>query len=438
VYFIARVLFKRIGLSRSEREINEGNESQRLAMSRTFEGCNQDLLYEHPLSQSYEYKLKTWNQEKNERERELKRAIEGIRNLRAKNLPEDLLKLNNRLKEGSSPNHEIFSTLRKLEKAYETAGMSFLKSAYENLIGEKGNIGAEKDLRKLEDYITSNKDPVSEYGIKNHINSISDWLSLCGKALSVKEKNEMLERMKEKYILEAKTVSIADASREYAVKVVHGIPFYKPRGQYRQFLNNAHWNTMIREGKNPHALELEDFIRNSLEIKPDVSASFIRPNSKSREFYSPIGIILKEGKIYDADIKDITSIGDENPELIRMRLHGGGGDISERVMEAATIEPDIYNEAIIGDNNEIGGIYFVERHYKWASDKYEEGGGLYYPEIIERLARIANNKGLPLYIFRQGEGFIEQNPSDYLISEKNVKEKKARKPRRKKAGMAVA
>ena len=112
--------------------------------------------------------------------------------------------------------------------------------------------------------------------------------------------------------------------------------------------------------------------------------------------------------------------------------------ITERVRRVATIDPNTHNEVIIGDNYEIGGLYFTEQHHGWGiltekfegHPRYNNGESSFYsPEIVVRLVKIAQQRNIPFYRFRTGEGFVAVNPVDCIArsSAKPLKRKRKRK-----------
>ncbi|MEI6850161.1 MAG: hypothetical protein WCK29_03910, partial [archaeon] len=255
-----------------------------------------------------------------------------------------------------------------------------------------------------------------------------NWLNLGNQDFSSEGRSQLFHRVVKKYVDETKTVPVSEASEKNDVTLVHGIPYFKDgSGRYPQFYNNDYWRRNKDLTKHETEMTLEDFLDHLFSHKPDLSASAIRKDSAPQEFYSPFGVIIKEGKIYDADSQDIAALGKADREKIRMRLNSGTSEpISERVKNTVRSRPtgNGYNELIIGDNHTIGGIYFVEGHRGWNSLNYQ---GQSKNEIIKRLASEAKKYNVPLYSHSEGKGFSEINVGDYLHERHGVSKEKVGK-----------
>jgi len=329
---------------------------------------------------------------------------------------------------------DIEEKLEMIADIYEKWKIPFNKEKYQELFDKVGIAGAEKVLEDLNDFVISNKRPVSYRAIGSSVDSAQSWASFGRRGLVNGAHNKILNAMLEKYANETKTVSVSEVFERYDARIVHGIPYhFDNHGIPPQFRNNAFWMEKIRREGSVGNLQLEDFLENIFEHKPDLSTSAINKNSRDRNFFSPYGVIIKEGKIYDAATHDIASQGEERKELVKMRLSGGdgGGNIDERVRRVAnSTSLGEHNEVIIGDNYEVGGIYFTEEHHGWdyvSKREGERGYGenlFYHKGTVARLAKQAIERNVPFYKFKSGEGFTEVNPREYL-------EDKMREGRRK-------
>lgn len=439
----------------SQRALQEARVTQEQKEAQTFEGKQPQRMHQTPLFQYQRDKLFGWKFEQDQKNRETQRVTSEIQRVKAGlwkdhrgtttrqlsgSLFGHLIKINKDLQEGhhAPESKYVTETLEKLTHLHENVGMQFPRRIYDAFLERKGIEGAQKALEELDEYVTTNTCSVSEDGISLLINRASGWLRLGNK--SFKNRAQMIEQAKEKYAREAKTVAVSEASKQYDITIVHGIPYYKNlHGKYPQFANNAYWKRLIESrDENPDNLELEDFIERIFAHKPDASTSAIRNNSEPKEFFSPFGVLIQEGRIYDASTTDVASQGQPNPHGVRMSncmTFGKPRDISQRVREVATIPPQTHNEVIIGDNYEIGGLYFVENHHGWGilsgqlegHPRFQTENIPYEPTYVARLANQAIQRNVPLYLFKQGEGFVTVKPEEYVVRAPRSSKKNSRK-----------
>ena len=429
---LGKLLIKRKELSEREKEENE--RKKEYEDSKTYKTGSQKSLYPHQLTSEQELKTIHWEYEKKQRDEEKKKAGEKVRDTRIGNshsLLTEIKRISRGIEDESwAPDREtgIGKVLDNLDKLYSSIGMKFAREPYEKILKEKGIKAAEVVLKRLEEYVLSNEHPVTHEEIYGQIKKASGWLRLGNQSFTNEGREKISHQMAKKYAEETKTVSVSEASEQYDVKIVHGIPYYKDGwGNYPQFYNNEYWKSKNNPIKGQSQMTLEDFVDNILSKKPDLSASAIRKDSSTGEFYSPYGVIIKEGKIYDAAAHDIASQGASEKERVKMRLSGGSGSIHERVRNASRERPESYNEFVVGDNHTIGGLYFVEGHQGWS---VLSGKGQSQTEIVQRLAKEAIKYHVPLYKFKEEQGFIEVNPNDYLDKRKILDESKPKNSRK--------
>lgn len=327
---------------------------------------------------------------------------------------------------------DIEETLEKIAKIYGKWKIPFNKERYQELFDKLGIKGAGDVLDSINEFVISNSRPVSYDAIDSSVNSAARWAHFGRRGLVYGAHDKILKGMLETYANEAKTVPVSEVLEKYNVRIVHGIPFFfdEHRGVPPQFSNNAFWKEKMANGGVGN-LKLEDFLENIFEHRPDLSTSAINNNSQNRNLFSPYGIVIKEGKIYDVAPHDLASQGELRKELVKMRLSSpfGGKDIDERVRQVATsTNMGEHNEVIIGDNYEIGGIYFTEKHHGWDYISRKEGERGYDEKVsyhkgtVARLAKQAIERNVPFYKFSTGKGFEEVNPREYL--EEKVKEER--------------
>ena len=121
------------------------------------------------------------------------------------------------------------------------------------------------------------------------------------------------------------------------------------------------------------------------------SSSLIKMDTNMSRF---AGILLEDGKIYDASSKDLYSKAKEGNKLRYRKQTGSDGnfDIEHRVELALRGSSSGHNEFIVGDY-QIKGLYFDLKNIKNLSSKKIKDKG----EIIRDVVKTAKNSGLPLY-----------------------------------------
>jgi len=310
----------------------------------------------------------------------------------------------------TTPNpQKIRETLERLEHFSEMAGLNFPRKHYEDLLKKKGREGT-KMVMKMAKELVSKDEATSLNKINEYVNALEGWRELSGRSLSDSRRNKLIEGFVGRYSRTAPTIPVSDISRDYGVTLVHGLPIRnnpvgKGKFNYHSLKWNKHWENYERKGGSLESLRLEDFLENIARNKPSLSTSAIRDNSKDSEFFTPHGIIINEGRVYDAfnNGKDSYSYS-ANPRKTKMRLDEvDRRPLAERVRSALGEKPKLTNELILGGGDyEIGGLYYVE------NPQTE------YDGTIGTIAKLAIEKHLPLYRFREGEGLNEVNPKEIL------------------------
>ena len=308
--------------------------------------------------------------------------------------------------------------LSRAEQVYTANDLTFPRQAYERLFKEKSEQAIGVLAATLFEYVTSNAEPVTAEHITQLARKITGWERFTGRS-RLDQTEAVVAEMKGLYADEAHTFPVSQVSQTCGVTFVHGVPFYKnENGKHPQFVNNGHWI-----GKDHKNLRMEDFFGFLFSEQPDVSASAMFPSSSPKDFFSPYGVIIKEGRVYDAAHDDVASFGEGEPGYVRMRTKRFIGDkqpLSKRITHAFRNYQD-HNEFIIGDQFEIGGVYFTEQHEGWAYLKNSgiaqkrrprtKESALYDAGTVAKLSAIAEEHDVPLYKFVRGEGFV---PVNYL------------------------
>lgn len=307
----------------------------------------------------------------------------------------------------------ITGDLSRIQSSYRDSKMTFSPEKYFALFRKKGEQGIEESGRRILKRISENGSPITETEISNMVRELNAWYDLAGKPKIDKKKTA--QNLRDFYARKAKTIPVSEVEQKYGVKLAHGLPLRTSAGIYPLHLNvnNETWSR-----DNPNKYSLEDFVDFLLNKKHDVSAFGVRSNSSPEEFFSPVGVIFREGKIYDASQGDMASIASAEDKNVRIRLGGGGGeasrrdsnlDLATRIKNASLNKPiDRHNEFILGDNSEVGGLYFVE------GGNWDSRQGVYNSDVVSEIAQVAIKKNLPLYSFKEGRGFEKVDPLKYL------------------------
>jgi hypothetical protein len=303
----------------------------------------------------------------------------------------------------------MFEKLDELEEAYKKAGMEFSKQRYLDFLAKKGD-KAYKTIKEEVDRMLSNEKPVRDKDVEIAASELSLSNSFRTRARGQYSEEITPEMLDKEYARKAKTLPISEVSKQYGVTFVHSLPF---TDRNAELANN---DSLTREEKTK---QWDYFLEKVVREKPAISASSVGPGDEVNAIYSPIGIVLREGRIYDAGPRDM---GSRAKKGVRYRAFGAPGPLENRIREAVTKSrsPGIgedYNEFVLGEGSEIQGLYFADRHLKWGYDEHDNFGP-YAPEVVANLAQKAVEMNVPLYKFSQGRGFIEVNPKDYMPQKK--------------------
>lgn len=215
------------------------------------------------------------------------------------------------------------------------------------------------------------------------------------------------------YKKHARTMKISDFERQHGRAIISAVPYKQTE---REFLNNE----QLRQGAARY-MSYADFIKANLQGDFMLSASAVDKYSEASEFFSPIGFVMEEGRIYDASAEDITSQSKHGSRIASGNIVAARDrSIEERAAEALKNPRGFWNEYIIGDVKPRG-LYFIkegiEQRKHMKSNSAEEN--VSPEETIRALARTAREHGLPLYEFKTGEGFTEVPDVDkYLAPQK--------------------
>lgn len=319
----------------------------------------------------------------------------------------------------------IESAINQIKEAADIAGIEFNVKRWEKSLKDKlpefyaANLDTVR--RDLIDYLESNRERVNEKELKDKVDRLNEILGL-----SKQDRNSLngvpltLEDARRHYIDKARTMSISDFEKIYGVTIISAVPYKTTRG----FFNNKDADGL--KGKS-----YIEFLKMSLENrnKRMRSASGIKKNSNADAFFSPIGIVMDEGRIYDASREDIVSQANEGIRIAGQNVgHARDEALEKRIDETVNHVAGglmTWNEFLVGKYSPRG-VYFIRDKLKDLEDRRSEvaSENITYKETIRSLAQFSIDNKLRLYEFVEGQGFTELNPQDYLLSEANKQRQK--------------
>jgi hypothetical protein len=183
--------------------------------------------------------------------------------------------------------------------------------------------------------------------------------------------------------------------------VLHALPHPDSRHRSQTQINNKALSWDDAQAYTQH-----DFLRLILDKRPMLACYLHDIRSKELASYdNGIGIIIGKGGIFDASQKDMQSQGMPDGARLRHTMASPGEqnmELAERVRRAAySTRTSQLHEVIVGDYA-VTGIYFDAKNRGFRIDE------------LAGVAKIANDRGIPLFRFDKGEGFSRVDPKDYL------------------------
>ena len=216
--------------------------------------------------------------------------------------------------------------------------------------------------------------------------------------------NRLWTEVLEEYPKNAPYVPLSEIKREFPNAVIaHGVPM---NGNKRSLDNNL----CIKCSASDTYIDFLGFL---LDNKPTISCSSTEPGAPAMTLYSRVGVILNGGNIHNANPGDSVTI--TYAPNVKLPSHRQTGTLKEQIRSAVSQRKGRYNELIVSQP-EVAGIYFsdgITREGRW---EYVEYLGVEQTEeqVLTTLAKLAIQRGLPLYKHSQGTGFIEVNPRELL------------------------
>jgi hypothetical protein len=294
----------------------------------------------------------------------------------------------------------------QLDAKAKELGIPFSSSRYVALLKSKlpGYYQANLDAasKELIAYLENNSERVNTKELGQKINKMVKVITLSKTDASRLGNVPLNEDDAFRYYKEhARTLPISEFGRQEGLTLVHGVPYKSER----EFLNNA----QLHNGQGA-SLSYLNFLKETLGNNFMLSASAVDKNSnRYREFFSPIGIVIGEGKIYDASSRDVASQSKKGARVAFFNVGSNTeGSVEARAREARRNPNGKWNEYVVGDIKPRG-IYFIrERIEQLKKSRSSSADENKTPEqTIRDLADFAKGQDLPLYEFREGEGFVQ-------------------------------
>jgi len=285
-----------------------------------------------------------------------------------------------------------------------------VRKKYFEILQKKSDKVIDGGIRELEKDIVENKFAFGSSIFSNfytptyELNEKRSFLEKIGNFSKLNKKIPSMEQLEQLYLKKTKTIPISKFTDKYTF--LHSFPL----GEIR----NSNTVGASYDSESNVGNFLDCIIGNS----PMLSVFSIDPKKVSNSLMSRlVGVMLENGKIYDASNEDLVS--KINPKSgLRYRNEGQGPDsylpIDERVKLALSVSNrDIrYNEFIVGDYK-IKGLYFSSENIK----KEAKLGKLNEKKLISEVVNEAKTRELPLYEISKS-GIKKVSSNKYLKSRK--------------------
>lgn len=318
-----------------------------------------------------------------------------------------------------------YSLLEELEsKKLEPGIKEIIKNRFNSSIHKEYESALKREFEEWDQLITKREGPVTYEDInrtQKFLNRVKDELG---------EAHVTKKYLLDDYVKRAKTKDVSEAVDNNSLWLVHAIPYGTG---YVHIGNNPVMKKYAEDkGYRPEDLTLETFLDLVTEKQPTLSGSVLSYDSDPNKATSPVGVIYKEGKIYDATANpgEVTQNSTRVPDAkLRTTVHASEDsekDLDTRIDNAINRE---YNEFVVGgDNAEVQGLYYMPVHKRFdPNPKYRthpmtkqkmvisSQDSEIPQEALNRIAQYAIDKGMPLYRFEEGMGFIkEENPRELI------------------------
>jgi hypothetical protein len=288
----------------------------------------------------------------------------------------------------------IIDNLRRL---YASIEIDFPIDDYKKLEVAQARKGFKRALERLKKDIDENS-----IIIDKDFDSIRDRIRDLERLNELAELEEPIPNIREiidVFLKDTKTVSVSEISAKYGAAVVHVI---NNTGRFGG--DGVGENNQGLDSETIRRMGFKDFFHILTEKKPMIAASTVRPNYQDRLFthQDVAGVIFKEGKVFDAGPRTITSVGLTDGTRFRHSAVGQAEPIEKRVEQAVHKEFNKnldYNELIVGGDYQIGGLFI-----------YPESE----PRLVKEVAQLAVENNLSFYLLEVGKGLRQIDPQEYL------------------------
>lgn len=280
-----------------------------------------------------------------------------------------------------------------------------------NKLPEFYSANLESAKKDLLGYLEDNRERVNRSELNYKISRMNELLGLSKlDRTKLGEVPLTEEEAYRHYRDKARTVKVSEFERKYGKTLVHAVPYKTTR----KFTNNEDGSTI--QGKD--YLQILKFDLDNRD-RVMISTSAVDKTSKTDAIFSPIGLVLEEGRIYDASREDIVSHAKENSRVAGQNVgYRRDEPLEARIEETVNHKPGSllsWNEFIVGKYSPKG-VYFIREGINKSKDRksYLESENITPEETIRNLARFSLDNNLRFYEFVPGQGFVELNPRDYL------------------------
>ena len=186
-----------------------------------------------------------------------------------------------------------------LKQLYEQMSLSFPIDNYKKLKDAQAKKGFIRGLEELKKDIIENRSSFSPYTgkIPERFKGLQDLKEVEQLEQDLPKVQELIDL----YIQGAKTVPVSELSRKYGVLVTHGISdLFKPKGHEDRGLMS--WNVPGLSSEQRKNMDFKDYFKILIKDKPMISTATI---IGSEIPLGPVGVILREGSVYDAEREDL-------------------------------------------------------------------------------------------------------------------------------------
>lgn len=271
-----------------------------------------------------------------------------------------------------------------------------VESGYVEIGRERTNKAISRESRKLKEDVVENRVAFSH-----------------GNVSQISERHRILGKLKKHYAPNQEIPSMEELERLYLErgKTIPLSRFAKDNIFFHSFPLGQHTNLNTHRAEYNSKTSIKAFLDYINGEQPMLSVASMPSRGHENIMTRFAGIVIKEGKVYDASSGDMVSQANHGKKT-RFRGMDEKGDagfpIETRAESALRRGSYRQNEFIVGDYK-IGGLYFDSDHLRSLS----AGNGLKKEEIVPQMAREAIERSLSLYEVTK-KGFKEVDPRKYI------------------------